>query len=42
MSLGNAAHGGPSAALHAVPVAFWVAVPLVTVSFGATRLMVAP
>ncbi|GCD40582.1 hypothetical protein [Streptomyces paromomycinus] len=40
--LGNAAYGGPSAALHAVQVAFWVAVALVAVSFGITRLMMAP
>ncbi|MFI2238764.1 MFS transporter [Streptomyces chrestomyceticus] len=40
--LGNAAYGGPSAALHAVQVAFWVAVALVAMSFGAARLMVAP
>ncbi|MEU7225574.1 MFS transporter [Streptomyces chrestomyceticus] len=40
--LGNAAYGGPSAALHAVQVAFWVAVALVAVSFGAARMMVVP
>ncbi|MEU7150966.1 MFS transporter [Streptomyces sp. NPDC045456] len=38
--LNYAVPGGPSAALHAVQIAFWVAVALVVVSFGTSRLMV--
>ncbi len=39
--LGSAGDGGPSAALHAAQVAFWVAVALVVVGFVTSRMMVA-
>ncbi|MCX4804468.1 MFS transporter [Streptomyces sp. NBC_01214] len=38
--LNHAASGGASASLHAIEVAFWVAVALVVVSFVSSRLMV--
>ncbi|WP_406119837.1 MFS transporter [Streptomyces sp. NBC_00989] len=38
--LGSAGDGGARAALHAVQLAFWVAVALVVVSFAASRMMV--
>ncbi|MFH8570522.1 MFS transporter [Streptomyces sp. NPDC017993] len=38
--LNSAEPGGPSAALHAVQVAFWVAVALVVVTFFTSRLMI--
>ncbi|GFE13784.1 hypothetical protein Sgleb_18310 [Streptomyces glebosus] len=38
--LNSAEPGGPAAALHAVQVAFWVAVVLVAVSFATSMLMV--
>jgi MFS family permease len=39
--LDSAEPGGPSAALHAVQAAFWVAVALVVVSFVTSRSMLA-
>ncbi|MGV9881159.1 MFS transporter [Streptomyces sp. NPDC003006] len=38
--LDNAEPGGPSEALHAVQIAFWVAAALVVVSFVGSRLMI--
>ncbi|MEV1085472.1 MFS transporter [Streptomyces sp. NPDC050211] len=38
--LNSAEPGGPAASLHAVQVAFWVAVALVVVSFAGSRLMI--
>ncbi|MGW1167652.1 MFS transporter [Streptomyces sp. NPDC002550] len=38
--LNSARPGGPSAALHAVQVAFWVAVALVVISFVTSRMMI--
>ncbi|WP_316780769.1 MFS transporter [Streptomyces sasae] len=38
--LGSAGDGGASAALHAVQLAFWVAVALVVVSFATSRVMI--
>jgi MFS family permease len=37
--LGSAGSGGAPAALHAVQLAFWVAVALVVVSFATSRMM---
>ncbi|MEU7661052.1 hypothetical protein [Streptomyces lincolnensis] len=37
--VGNAGDGGAPAALHAVQVAFWVAVALVVTGFVTSRMM---